>query len=321
MLLELLFSLPVIADTPHWRSLLADSMAASQRAQAGQFTTLPVDGVITGHFGPRHHPILDLTRPHRGIDIAASEGEPFRAVASGKIVTADYHGDFGNLIVIEHNDTTTRYAHAQEIFVEVGQLVRAGDIIGAVGQTGLATGPHLHFEVMFQGEHTDPIAFMQKTDRDTQGWQEADPIATMLASSSTDHDWQDYIFIDDNFNERLMENIYIQIESRIQQQLLAYSYDVNHSFNSASSFSHQPTSLVTSSSLWGLALDITEGTGADVYQGMLAIYEHNRDAFIGGNINLRRGDLPIKLPSDKAILGACPLQAKAKFYQDLNRLG
>lgn len=119
---------------------------------------MPADGRISSQYGMRHHPILQIKRHHNGIDIACGVGTPIKAVLSGVIRSTVWHGGYGRLVKIEHwsEGLESRYAHLSKISVAVGQRVDRGDVIGYSGQTGLATGPHLHFELYQDGKLLDP---------------------------------------------------------------------------------------------------------------------------------------------------------------------
>ena len=119
---------------------------------------LPVQGGhITSGFGMRFHPILGYTRMHAGVDLGAPWGSPIYAVADGVVEWAGPHGGHGNFVRLAHADGMgTGYAHMSRIAVTPGMQVRAGQIIGFVGSTGLSTGPHLHFEVYRDGQVIDP---------------------------------------------------------------------------------------------------------------------------------------------------------------------
>lgn len=119
----------------------------------------PVAGVMTSTFGPRKHPILGTVRIHKGVDWAAPVGTPVAAAYDGEIV---YQGDgagYGNVVRIQHEGgRETRYAHLSKFATAgAGTRVKAGDVIGYVGTTGLSTGPHLHFEVYQNGAAVDPL--------------------------------------------------------------------------------------------------------------------------------------------------------------------
>ena len=120
----------------------------------------PVNGVMTSTFGPRMHPILKTLRVHKGVDWAAPVGTPVMAAFDGTIA---FHGDgkgYGNVVRIAHAEgRETRYAHLSRFATGLadGQPVKAGDIIGYIGTTGLSTGPHLHFELYRNGEAINPL--------------------------------------------------------------------------------------------------------------------------------------------------------------------
>lgn len=120
----------------------------------------PVNGVMTSTFGPRKHPILGVVRIHKGVDWAAPVGTPIAAAFDGEITFQGDGGGYGNLVKIAHaNGRETRYAHMQKFAIAsgVGTKVKAGDIVGYIGTTGLSTGPHLHFELYQNGEAIDPL--------------------------------------------------------------------------------------------------------------------------------------------------------------------
>lgn len=120
----------------------------------------PVNGVMTSTFGPRKHPILGVVRIHKGVDWAAPVGTPIAAAFDGEVTFQGDGGGYGNLVKIAHaNGRETRYAHMQKFAIAsgVGTKVKAGDIIGYIGTTGLSTGPHLHFELYQNGGAIDPL--------------------------------------------------------------------------------------------------------------------------------------------------------------------
>jgi murein DD-endopeptidase MepM/ murein hydrolase activator NlpD len=107
----------------------------------------------------RFHPLLRTSRPHYGIDYAAVSGTPVHAVGDGVVVRAGRAGGYGNLVEIRHSrGYTTRYGHLRAFASHLrrGMLVKQGDVIGYVGMTGLATGPHLHYEFRIDGRPVDP---------------------------------------------------------------------------------------------------------------------------------------------------------------------
>lgn len=124
---------------------------------------LPVDGVQSSEYGPRIHPISGEHKFHGGMDIAAPEGTEIRAVQQGLVTHAGWKPGYGNVVEILHADgVTTRYAHASRLHVRAGQRVDAGEGIADVGQTGQATGPHLHFEARRNGHTMDPTRYLDR---------------------------------------------------------------------------------------------------------------------------------------------------------------
>jgi murein DD-endopeptidase MepM/ murein hydrolase activator NlpD len=141
----------------------------------GKFRIFPVVGRISSHFNPRRkHPILKVVRPHNGTDFAAWRGTPVRAVTDGKVVYAGWgprrnerglsERGLGKVVKIEHRSRdgrryVTGYAHLSGINVRVGQELKEGDILGAVGSTGLSSGYHLHFVVWVDGQAMNPMGY------------------------------------------------------------------------------------------------------------------------------------------------------------------
>ena len=131
------------------------------RSLRGAFLRYPVPYRITSHFNTRRfHPILKLWRAHEGIDYGAPAGAPVEATASGIVRWAGFMGAYGRLVELRHpGELRTRYAHLSSIAPDVrpGARVEQGQIIGRVGSSGLATGPHLHYEFLQNGRHRDPL--------------------------------------------------------------------------------------------------------------------------------------------------------------------
>lgn len=128
-------------------------------------TVAPVSsGWYSSNFGWRLDPITGQSAMHEGVDYVVPLGTPILAAANGIVVYADMHPQFGNLVEIDHgNDIMTRYAHASKLKVEVGKVVKKGQLIALVGSTGRSTGHHLHFEVRFKGLAQNPVRFLQNT--------------------------------------------------------------------------------------------------------------------------------------------------------------
>jgi len=127
-------------------------------------TTLPVKAAYLGSpFGIRSDPIAGLRALHEGIDFNAEPGTPVIAAADGVVLSAAYHNDFGNMVELDHGEgLTTRYAHLSRMDVKPGRLIKRGELLGAVGNTGRSTGPHLHFEVRMLGIAQNPAQFLKQ---------------------------------------------------------------------------------------------------------------------------------------------------------------
>jgi murein DD-endopeptidase MepM/ murein hydrolase activator NlpD len=126
---------------------------------------MPISGEVTSRFSrSRFHPILQVFRAHRGVDLAAPEGTPIHSPAVGTVVFVGRRLGFGLMIELAHSGgVVTRYAHCRSAMVHRGDTVSVGQPIGAVGESGLATAPHLHFEVLVHGVAVDPIKFIAST--------------------------------------------------------------------------------------------------------------------------------------------------------------
>ena len=118
----------------------------------------PCDGPVTSGFGVRFHPILHRTRMHTGVDFGAGYGASIRSAAGGVVIMSGYSRGYGNCIIVDHGGgVTTLYGHCSARLVHEGQTVLQGEVIGRVGATGMATGPHLHFEVRHNGSPVAPL--------------------------------------------------------------------------------------------------------------------------------------------------------------------
>jgi murein DD-endopeptidase MepM/ murein hydrolase activator NlpD len=122
----------------------------------------PTSGWLTSNFTrARMHPIYNEARPHEGIDIFAPAGTPIQAPASGRVIDVRRDKGYGNIVTIDHgNGLRTRYAHCSKILVRIGQWVRRNENIALVGSTGIATGPHLHYEVLVNGQPQNPLNYI-----------------------------------------------------------------------------------------------------------------------------------------------------------------
>jgi murein DD-endopeptidase MepM/ murein hydrolase activator NlpD len=124
----------------------------------------PVIGEVefTSGFGVRSDPFLGRPAMHTGLDFRAATGDPVRATANGKVASSGWAGGYGRMVEVDHgNGLSTRYGHLSEVNVKVGDAVRIGQVIGAVGSTGRSTGPHLHYETRIDGEAVDPQKFLR----------------------------------------------------------------------------------------------------------------------------------------------------------------
>lgn len=120
----------------------------------------PATGPTTSEYGPRMHPILGYVKMHTGLDFGRGDGRIYAADA-GTVVEARWNNAYGNMVIVDHGVVdgqrlTTMYAHQSDLMVVPGQRVEKGQYIGNIGSTGYSTGPHLHFEVRLDGQHTDP---------------------------------------------------------------------------------------------------------------------------------------------------------------------
>ncbi len=153
---------------------ITELLAAKKRLQeknAGGATPLyfkggrlawPLRGAINSPYGTRIHPVFKTKATHTGIDIDGNKGDPVRAAAPGEVLYTGWLRGYGQVIILDHGgNLTTVYAHLSGINTSEGTKVAAGDIIGRVGSTGVATGNHLHFEVRVNGNTTDPMRYLQ----------------------------------------------------------------------------------------------------------------------------------------------------------------
>lgn len=125
------------------------------------------DGVITSNYGPRR---MFGRSFHKGVDFGARTGTPIYATGSGVVTYSGWMRGYGKLVQIDHgNGYVTRYGHASQLFVEVGDQVQASQHIAAVGSTGDSTGPHLHYEVMYENKHKNPATYLALADQVDQG--------------------------------------------------------------------------------------------------------------------------------------------------------
>jgi murein DD-endopeptidase MepM/ murein hydrolase activator NlpD len=134
-------------------------------------------------FGLRFHPLLGYVRPHKGLDFSAARGTPVYATGDGRVLTSYYSHTFGNVVYIDHGfNFETRYAHLTKYIVESGQVIKRGQLIGYVGNTGTSVSPHLHYEVLFKNNQINPINFFQR-DLNNQEYEKLIGLASAKKSS------------------------------------------------------------------------------------------------------------------------------------------
>jgi murein DD-endopeptidase MepM/ murein hydrolase activator NlpD len=154
---------------PFERQLYRINITRAQVERLNRTLTLvpyrkPVIGEVefTSGFGVRSDPFLGRPAMHTGLDFRAATGDPVRATANGKVVSSGWAGGYGRMVEVDHgNGLSTRYGHMSEINVRVGDQIKIGQVIGAVGSTGRSTGPHLHYETRIDGEAVDPQKFLR----------------------------------------------------------------------------------------------------------------------------------------------------------------
>ena len=138
-------------------------IAKNNNSNNSIFTVKPISGVITSRYGHRSSPGGIGSTNHKGMDISAKSGITIKAAATGTVKFAGYKGSLGNLVIIKsEKGIETYYGHCSKIYVKKGQKVTAGDKIAAVGQTGAATGPHLHLEIHVNGKVINPQKYLYK---------------------------------------------------------------------------------------------------------------------------------------------------------------
>jgi murein DD-endopeptidase MepM/ murein hydrolase activator NlpD len=140
----------------------ADSLTMHAERLAATPSIMPTSGWLSSAFSRmRNHPILHEARPHEGIDVTAPMGAPIEAPANGTVIDTGWEAGYGNMVVIDHGyGIVTKFAHISRILVKKGDRVNRGELIAQVGNTGLSTGPHLHYEVHVNGRPVDPRRYI-----------------------------------------------------------------------------------------------------------------------------------------------------------------
>ncbi|WP_035231556.1 peptidoglycan DD-metalloendopeptidase family protein [Alcanivorax nanhaiticus] len=143
--------------------LLADKQIEDQTWLSGRPLT---KGWMSSRFGRRSDPFTGRVAWHKGVDFAGKEGTPIVATGSGVVTFSGVKSGYGKLVEINHgNGITTRYGHAVELLVEPGEIVRTGDVIAKVGNSGRSTGPHVHYEVLKNGAQVNPQPYIYRARR------------------------------------------------------------------------------------------------------------------------------------------------------------
>jgi murein DD-endopeptidase MepM/ murein hydrolase activator NlpD len=139
-----------------------DSLTHHRDRLAAMPSIMPTTGWLSSAFSSmREHPILHVARPHEGIDVTAPMGAPIQSPAGGIVVNAGWESGYGNVIEIDHGfGIRTKFAHCSKLLARTGQHVARSEVIAQVGNTGLATGPHLHYEVHVNGKPVDPLRYV-----------------------------------------------------------------------------------------------------------------------------------------------------------------
>ncbi|WP_443080127.1 peptidoglycan DD-metalloendopeptidase family protein [Streptomyces sp. P9-A2] len=154
---------------PRYDALVRQNPDAADERNTSAILAPPAGTLtVTSPFGSREHPLTGVTKLHTGVDFGAPQGAPVSATRDGRVTFADMTAAYGNRVVIDHGTIAgkrleTTYSHLSALQVTTGQTVTAGTPVGLVGSTGLSTGPHLHFEVLLDGQYTDPMPWLSTT--------------------------------------------------------------------------------------------------------------------------------------------------------------
>jgi murein DD-endopeptidase MepM/ murein hydrolase activator NlpD len=151
----------ILGVIEHRLASVRTGMERRQALAAATPSIWPLAGWISSGFGNRRDPFTGGQDFHSGLDIAGHNGQQIHAPADGTVADAAYNGNYGNLITLDHGfGLTTRYGHLSRFEVTAGQQVRRGQVIGYVGSTGRSTSPHLHYEVLVNGQLTNPLKLL-----------------------------------------------------------------------------------------------------------------------------------------------------------------
>jgi murein DD-endopeptidase MepM/ murein hydrolase activator NlpD len=143
------------------RKAIASARGTGRSGAAWRFENWPTSGTITDHFGWRVHPVYGSQHLHDGLDLGLNSGTPLRAVSDGTVTMNSWFGGYGITIRVDHGGgVVTQYSHMSKVAVAVGERVSGGELIGYSGNTGVTTGPHLHFMVLVNGSAVDPMGWL-----------------------------------------------------------------------------------------------------------------------------------------------------------------
>ena len=165
-------SIACLAGLPQESSFIDAAFSTSTgKAKAFKAKVFPIMSPrLSSGFGKRRHPIFRVVRHHSGLDLAAPKDSQIRSVAAGRVVFADTYAGYGNLVVVQHADqVTSHYGHCNKLLVEIGAVVKAGEIIATVGSTGNSTGPHLHLEIRKNGKALNPRHYIHGINKKARG--------------------------------------------------------------------------------------------------------------------------------------------------------
>jgi murein DD-endopeptidase MepM/ murein hydrolase activator NlpD len=144
------------AETQNLESIVQEEKTDSTQIQELYELQKPISGTVTSSFGTRESSNAKISGYHTGTDIAANSGTEIYSAISGTVSLVSNYGDYGNHLKIENGDLVTLYAHCSKILVNEGDTIEKGQVIAKVGSTGNSTGPHLHFEFIYQGRYVNP---------------------------------------------------------------------------------------------------------------------------------------------------------------------
>lgn len=148
---------------------VSDTLSRNVERMANLPSIMPTQGWLTSQFSrSRFHPILHTSRAHEGVDVVAPMGSPIVAPAAGRVIFAGRESGYGLMVQIDHgNGLVSTYAHASRLVATVGLHVTRGQLIAFVGNSGLSTGPHLHYEISLHGKPVDPLTFVMPAGKIT----------------------------------------------------------------------------------------------------------------------------------------------------------